>query len=336
MKRPGHWLQAAARRVCAKQTMERLIDPIVADLQTEHEEAARTRRRWRAARICASGYAAFWKAVCLHTIESGPRALWNDIAADGSSLGRIVVYSLIVFLSLTLLLTAPSIINFYSRVQHLKLTLLLVPEAVPLSIPIALSMGIAWSGYGVRAGTRKIRGVLALAVLATLLAFGGMVMRPVATQAFDAVMAEALRSQGRTYSVTRGPNDLSLSELAMGSAHYHDAGFPEKALHFRRTYHIRFAIPAATFVLSLLALGLCGTVRWRAVRVLALVAAVAAYWVLLAISELKPSTVLLSPIVWIWAPNVLFTAVSLVLLKISSSPPRPVPSRQPNTQHSLL
>lgn len=315
MRRPGQWLQAAARRVCAKRTMERLIDPIVADLQAEHEDAARAGRRWRAGWISASGYAAFWKAVCLHTVESGSRALWKGIAADGSSLGRIVVYSLSIFLSLTLLLTLPPMINFYSRLQHLKLTLLLVPEAVPLSIPIALSMGIAWSGYA----TRRIRGVVALAVVATLLTFVGMAMRPVANQAFDVAMAEELRSRGRTYSMQHGPSDLSLSELVRGSKSYDVAGFPEKARQFRRTYHIRFAIPAATFVLGLLAVGLCGTVRRRGVRGLALVVAVAAYWLSLALSELKPSTVLLSPIVWIWAPNVLFTAVSLVLLKISSS-----------------
>ena len=39
MIRPGDRLRARAARVCRAETMERLIDPLVADLQTEHRRA---------------------------------------------------------------------------------------------------------------------------------------------------------------------------------------------------------------------------------------------------------------------------------------------------------
>jgi len=92
--------------VCAKQTMDRVIDPIIADIQTEHEENVRAGVWWRAAWICVSGYAAFWKAVGLHTLRSVPRALWNGIAEDGWTLGRMMAYSLGASVAVTLLLAA--------------------------------------------------------------------------------------------------------------------------------------------------------------------------------------------------------------------------------------
>ena len=50
MTPPGTRLRALAARLCAAITMERLVDPAIADLQAEYEEASRTgpgwRRRW--------------------------------------------------------------------------------------------------------------------------------------------------------------------------------------------------------------------------------------------------------------------------------------------------
>jgi Lipopolysaccharide export system permease LptF/LptG len=315
MRMPGRWLRTAAARLCAKQTMERVIDPIVADVQTEYEEAMRTRGSWRAIWVCIRGYSAFWKAVGLYTLQSGPRSLWSGIAADGWTLGRMIAYSLIAFLGVTLLLSAPPMIHSYSRFG-LKLTLLLLPQAIPLSIPIALPLGVVCGVYGTRVGARRIRGVLLLAVVATLLAFAAMLIVPVANQAFRVALAEELDLRGITmYSLPKGMNELSLSELASRSQEYDAGGFPQNARKFSRTYHIRFALPAATFVLSLLALGICGTLGGRAQRVAAIVIALGLYWAALALAEWTAS---LPPVVSVWAPNIVFTAMSLALLRVAS------------------
>jgi len=314
MRRPGQWLRMAAVRVCAKQTLERVIDPIIADIQTEHEEAVRAGRWRRAAWIRVSGYSAFWKAVGLYTLQSGPRSLWNGIAADGWTLGRMIAYSLIAFLGVTLLLSASPMIHSYSRFG-LKLTLFLLPQSIPLSIPIALPLGIVCGVCGTRVGTRRIRGVLLLALVATLLAFAAMLIVPDANQAFRVALAEELGLRGITkYSLPRGMNELSLSELARESMEYDAGGFPQNARRFRRAYHMRFALPAATFVLSLLALGICGTLWRRARRVLAIVIALGLYWATLALAEWNT---ILPPIVSVWAPNIVFTAMSLALLTVS-------------------
>lgn len=113
-----------------------------------------------------TGYAAFWQAVGLHTLQSGPRLFWNGVDADGWALGRMVAYSLIGFVTITLLLSALPMVDFYSRAQNsLRFTLLLLPQAIPLSIPIALPLAIVCSVYDARLSARRILAVLLVAIL---------------------------------------------------------------------------------------------------------------------------------------------------------------------------
>ena len=56
--------------------------------------------------------------------------------------------------------------------------LVLVSQAIPLSIPIALPLGIVCGVHGTCVGARRIRDVLLLAIAATLLAFAAMLMLP--------------------------------------------------------------------------------------------------------------------------------------------------------------
>lgn len=44
--KPGSRLRALARRVCSQRTMEWLFDPLIADLQSEHDEVSRRRKPW--------------------------------------------------------------------------------------------------------------------------------------------------------------------------------------------------------------------------------------------------------------------------------------------------
>jgi hypothetical protein len=295
--------------------MERLIDPIVADLQAEHAEALRG-RRWRVAWTCARGYAVFWKVVALHTLRSVPRALWNGMTADGWGLGRTMAYSLVAFIALTLLQTVPPMIAFYSRIPNTLATLLLVPQAIPLSIPIALPLAIVFGMWTTRVSPRRIGGVVILAILATLLSFAAMLIIPDANQAWRVVVAKELGHRGVTeYSLPRGMNELSLAELASRSQDYEARGLPETARKFKRTYHLRMALPVATAVLSLLAVGVAGAIRARAWRVAAMVIAFGLYWATLALGEFNTG---LAPVVAVWAPNVVFTAIALLFLRVSS------------------
>jgi hypothetical protein len=315
MTLPGRWLRAASARLCTKRTMDRVIDPLVADVQAEYEEAVRTNRRWRAAWIWARGCGAFWTAVGLHTLQSGPRSLWAGRAANGWTLGRTIGYSLLACVVITLLLAAAPMVDVGVRFG-VKVTLLLLPQAIALSVPIALALGIVFSVPGGRVSASSMKAVLLLAGVAALLAFGAMVILPVTNQAYRVAVAEKLDVRGITkYSLPRGINELSLPELAGRIKQYEAGGSPQTARRFARAYHLRFALPAATFVLSLLALGICGTVRHRGGRIVATVVVIGLYWAGFAFMEV---TTQMPPIVSVWGPNMVVTAVALALLEIQS------------------
>jgi hypothetical protein len=315
---PGHWLRAAAGRVCAKRTIERVVDPIVTDIQTEYVAAARTGHRVYAewTRVC--GYTTFWKAIGVYTLRSGPRGLLNSLAGDHWALARLIVYSLTTCVAVTLVLSASPMIATYSRFPSLTLTMLLLPQAFTISIPIALSLAIACSGHRIARRVRRVRRVLSLAAVATLLSFASVLTLPMSNQAYRVAMAQQLGLRGITaYSLPRGMNELSLTELAVRSHEYSRAWQWEKVRRFDYAYHLRLALPTATFVLSLFGLALGALARNRASRFLSMAVVLAGYYVALMLAESKWSIAMLPPIVSVWAPNVVFTALSLALLTAS-------------------
>lgn len=313
MRRPGRWLRAIAARLCAKQTMDRVVDPIVADIQTDHEEALRAGRRWRATAIGVYGYLIFWKTVGLHTLHTVPHTLWY-VVPDGWALGRVVASSL----ALALLLSAPPMLVSYSHFRSMETMLLLVPQAVPISVPLAVSLAIAWNADRARVRAREIRDMLALAIAATLFAFAAMLTIPAASQRFQMAVAEQLRSRGiATYSLPRGAIELSSSELAGRINEYQTTGSPKMVHLLQHAYHIRYALPAAAFVLSLLALGISAVAPRRTIRIAALIVGFGVYYLMLVASE--PSIATLPPVVAVWAPNLVLTAVAMSLLRVSNT-----------------
>src|SRR5262249_44338613 len=65
MTLPGRRLRAWARRCCSPETLERLVDPILADLQSEYLSSRHEGRPWRRRVMLLKGYAGFWQAVVM-------------------------------------------------------------------------------------------------------------------------------------------------------------------------------------------------------------------------------------------------------------------------------
>jgi Lipopolysaccharide export system permease LptF/LptG len=318
MTRPGAWLRTVASRVYAKDTMDRVIDPIVADIQKEHDAALRAGQRWRASATCARGYINFWKAIGLHAFDAAPRTLANAVAADGWALGRTIAYSVMACMGITLLLSADPMVESYARLPRLTPALLLLPQAIVLSIPIALSLAIVWTADRMHGGATRIRRVLATAIAATVLAFFAMAMLPAANDAWQIAMAEAVPSLEITQAA-KGMNEMSFSELASAISANEASGSSTRAALLRRAYHMRFALPAATLVLSLLALSICTLTSMRSVRLLALVLSFGAYYMILALTESGPLLARLPAVFSVWSANVLLAAASLFLLRQRTS-----------------
>ncbi len=66
MRPPGTRLRALAARLFAASMMERLVDPAIADLQAEYEEALRSGPNWRSRWIWFVGHLAFFRMLVVH------------------------------------------------------------------------------------------------------------------------------------------------------------------------------------------------------------------------------------------------------------------------------
>src|SRR6266508_2210507 len=87
--RPGTHLRSFASRVCSRPTMDRLIDPVIADMQCEHEQATRKGQRWRRRWTLLEGYFAFWSVLAVHVPVVWTRRITREWAAsDDWAVGR--------------------------------------------------------------------------------------------------------------------------------------------------------------------------------------------------------------------------------------------------------
>ena len=211
MNRPGTRLRAIAALLFNRSALERLIDPVIADLQCEYAEAVHQGRVWRARWVRIVSAIAFGKVAVVAlfaTNRHGTRAM-------------------VVALSAATLVTAAAICavlagtaaTIHSRGNMVWLVLYLVPQALAISVPVCMALGIfVWiRGEGADPSTR--RSVLWLMRLALLLAVANTGwITPAANTAFRNVNAGA--------EMPRGANELTFIELGQ---RVHQ-GSPETAL----------------------------------------------------------------------------------------------------------
>jgi hypothetical protein len=294
--RPGTRLRAWALRWLHPTAVEHLVDPILADLQTEYQDATASGQLWRARGVLLLSYVAFWTALILHGVSSptdaGQRRVFRTATAA----------SVVAFLSVTLLLVLPTLLRGHpwpgGPWSRFVLNVLLVPQILPLTLPIGLCVGVLYAMRGRVADRTDVRFVLALGFAATVFALILLQwLVPAANQEFRETGAAAL--SGRAVHFEPGLNELGLSRL----------GARADAVA-RRQYQLLLAICVAPPSLALLALGLSRFVRRAAVAVpLALLIPIGYWAVMFVTMERRPETwfaIVAAP----WLPNLVFLAIS--------------------------
>ena len=130
--------------------MDRLIDPVIADMQCEHEQASRSGQRWgRRWWVLLEGYLAFWRVLALHVpLVWTRRATREWAAADYSAVGRALGSAALTMIILTAVFIAMPLQTLRSHDGHMAwLLFLLLPQSLPLSLPLSLFVGVL---YGLR------------------------------------------------------------------------------------------------------------------------------------------------------------------------------------------
>jgi hypothetical protein len=282
--------------------MERVVDPIVADLQLEY--AAAGSDVWRRRRALWLGYAGFWKAVIQLAAHAVIRPAERN---EEPMLGRSVAFSTLGFVLFTILLVLPPLadgVRWSGGLAHgAVLTLTLIPQAMPLSIPAGVCLGVLCAMRGRAATNRHLCGVLTIGILASAFAWAMLEWGvPRANQQFrELVMAQL--TDGRPYHLEPGLNELGLSRLGQRTD-------GEAVRH----YHLSWAVSFAAIPLAVFALAAAGRVR-RLVPAVALAATTLLGYVgvMWACATLSHGT-LPQVIATAWAPNLLLVTVGGIML----------------------
>ncbi len=318
MNRPGSRLRRLAARLLSPSTMERLIDPLIADQQHEYAEAIRRGDTWRRRWVRIAGCIAFWKVATM--------ALANALAeqgttSDNGSIGRTVRFAAVATTLITALLVWLPLRQVLATLHlgddsFIRLTVYLVPQALGVAIPIGMVFGLLSGGARTRRSTRLSVLLMAGVSLTTLVLVGWLL--PEANQAYRETMFALIN--GFEGHLSRGMNELTLG----GLRELMRDPFVMPLIASRRAFdfHARLALAFAPLALGLLALGV-STVRRRAAGVLTVgvlgFAACFAYFVLIdssralmyrapfAVSERLP------PIIAAWIPNLACLAAALLL-----------------------
>ncbi len=103
-------LRALAARILDLRTMERVIDPLLAGLHMEYEEANRRGQSWRSWWTLIAGHIVFFKTVALCEAED-VMTLFGWPANDIAALKRTLGVSVAAIAATTLVLEVPPLLS---------------------------------------------------------------------------------------------------------------------------------------------------------------------------------------------------------------------------------
>ena len=333
MKRPGDRLRVLASRVCQPHAMERLIDPVLADLQCEYAAAQTRGQAWRGRWIRLAGYAAFWRVFGMHTAMRTVPATREWLVADDRAIGRSLGGAIVVATVVTALLMLPPLRMLIRTANdgraHLTdgemgwLFLYLIPAALTIGIALGVPFGILWGLRGRVLSSSSRRAVAALAIAGALTGwFTQNTVMPAANQAFRQLIAHRSTVANRSIRA-RGANELSLSELSARIDAVSRHGREADARPLRGSFYLRWVISAAPLVLGLFAIAVYSAdgTGWKsmAIGATAMIAYIAFYTAISpsyywsAASRVPPSALA-------WIPNVGVVLLTIKLFLRSRGP----------------
>ena len=308
MTRPGERLRAIASRVFRSETMESVIDPIVADLQCEYGEALMRKGLWPARLTLVRSSVGLASAV----IRLGVRHFCDPRGGNpGSEVARTWIVAMAAWAILTIALVLPPLLSGHWWERGLRfgvrLSITLVPQALPLSIPAGLCVGVLLAARGKVATSRRLYTVLAIAIAVTAVVWVGLEWTiPQANQGFRELVASQLAADGRVGHVVTlepGLNELGLSRLGQRSD-------PAAVRH----YHLLWALCFAALPLSFLACGLGRYIRRAASAATLAIALSISYVLCMWLLAASPSTPPIPALVQAWLPNMAFLFAACTLL----------------------
>jgi len=314
MTRPGDRLRTMTARVFSARTMERIIDPLVADLQIEHAESIRRGRVWRSRWVLLSGHVVFLKTIALCGAQGAICSLVGGTVDDRLAMGRVIRFTVAAIAVTTVLIELLS--SWPLETHHPILLLYLAPSALVLAVPMGAIFGILLGLRGRVVSLQSTRGVLACATFSSLACLATMAwIMPLANHEFRQLASE---NDARRV-VLRGINELTLGELSQRIDSSRRMGTVIDLPLLSYSYHMRWALSSATLVLALFALSVTRRIVAGWTTALAAFGACFSYYVVMWAGRAAALQNTLPAFVGAWLPNVVFAVVSVTLLIVASS-----------------
>jgi len=312
MSRASDRLRALAVRILNQQSMERIIDPLLADLEMEYADAIQRGFLWRSRWIRILGYSAFLKTIVLWQAEEimpNSPAWTND---DREALSRALKSAVAAGVMAALALAIPPIVNSRVGMSHPAMFVFVVPQAIVLAVPIGFTLGLFLGLRGRTFSARSTRAVFATAIFCSCACLATLAwVTPSANQEFR----QAVFGQ----TVVKGVNELTLRELSERLASFRRTGLADgdpQALAY--TCHMRWALSCATLVLTLFALAISRRIVARWLIALAAAGACFSYYVLMWIGRAGTLHATLPAFFGAWLPNAVFAFVSLAMTAVTA------------------
>jgi hypothetical protein len=315
MNRPADRLRRLATHVCAERTRRRLIDPAVADLQSEFAAARRTGSAWRTWWTLGAGYLSIAKVLVIAVCGDlrAEAVTWQPEERAGARRGATVA-----FLTTTLA-TALLVANFVNATIPIPWAwqVYLVPSMLTVSLPLGLVLGVAWTLNG--AGrTRKLASTsVATAASCSIAMYVNVAwLTPDSNQTFrERAFAYEM---GRLYAaVPRGLHELSMPALRDRIEADARAGRPHQARVAETVYYQRFAMAVATLPMIGVVVALALRRRWERGRLTAAaLVTFGVYYAALTASRSVSEALGVAPIVTAWAGPALIAGTALLITSL--------------------
>jgi len=300
-------LRALAVRILDQRTVERIVDPHLADLEMEHAEAIQRGHPWRSRWILILGLVAFLKTVALCLPGEVVRVSRSWTIEDRENLSRALKFSAAAGVMATLALPLPLVRRV--GLSDPRMFVYLVPQTIVLAVPIGLTVGVFLGLRGRTLSSRSTRAVFACAIFFSCACL--------ATLAWVVPSAQKeFRQAGLRQTMANDVNELTLGELSERlRVSSRTALLDRPALAY--TYHMRWAFSCATLVLALFALAMTRRIVARWAVALAAVSACFGYYVLMWIGRAGALQQTLPAVVGAWLPNAVFVLVWLALTTVT-------------------
>jgi hypothetical protein len=294
-------LQRIAARMAPRATYERVLLPLIADLQFEHAQA---RSAWSRARARVRGVLAFW---CVLLGSTAKVLAWgttpDEIDAARQGWQRFGWSAGITCAVMVLLEPVPPELSSHPG------RLLVLPSIAAVAVPVGILFSLALAPPAVRPVDRRARRRVTLASCLATLVLAAWIT-PFANQAYGQVLALA-HVEGAP--ATPGDRGLTMSALANRAAELRAADRPLDAARLEVEWHKRPAMGVACLLLALIGAAIATTTWSRTERIVAATALVVAFGRALFVGERLADAGLVGAAAGAWAPLLLLALAVPVL-----------------------